>query len=341
MTQQLQNCHIIGTGSYLPPHVVKNEEFDNIGSSDEWIQKRLGIKERHIADKGQPTSDLAVEAAKIAIEDAGVSVDDIDLIVLGTSSPDKRLPSTACIVQDKIHAYNAAAFDIAAACGGFIFGMNIASKYIATGDCKNVLVIGADEPSKFCDPESRDTVVFFGDGAGAAVLAPCEEGQGILASNIYSDGDGRHHLYIPAGGSEQEITQEALDAHEQYIRMDAKKTFEVATSVLPEAITDVLQRANLTVEDVDWVIPHQPGKQMLKTITDSVNIPWEKVMTNMDRYANTSAGTVPIMLDETYRMGKLKKGDIVVSVAIGAGWAWGATVYRWTKEQYKGAQTAA
>ena len=341
MTQQLRNCQIVGTGSYVPENVIKNSYFDNLGSTDEWIKSRLGISERHFAAEGQPTSDLAVEAAKRAIEDANCKVEDIDMIVLGTSSPDMLLPSTACIVQDKLQAYNAPAFDISAACGGFIFAMNIASQYIANGSCEKVLVIGADEPSTLCDPEQRDTVVFFGDGAGAAVLAPCEEGQGILASKIFSYGDGRHHIFIPAGGSEHRITHEALDEHQQYIRMDARKTFEVATSVLPEAVKEVLARADLTVDDVDWVIPHQPGKQMLKTITDSLGIPWEKVMTNMDRYANTSAGTVPIMLDETYRSGKLKKGDIVVSLAIGAGWSWGAAVYRWTKEQYVDmAQTA-
>jgi 3-oxoacyl-[acyl-carrier-protein] synthase-3 len=336
MTQHLRNCQIIGCGSYIPETVIKNDYFDDIGSSDEWIKERLGISERHFAAEGQPTSDLAVEAAKAAIADAGCSVEDIDMIVLGTSTPDKLLPSTACIVQDKLKAYNAPAFDISAACGGFIFAMNIASQYITNGTCKHVLVIGADEPSTLCDPGERNTVVFFGDGAGAAVLAPCEEGQGILASKIFSHGDGRNHIFVPAGGSEHRITHQDLDEHQQYIKMDAKKTFEVATSVLPKAITEVVAKAGLTLEDVDWVIPHQPGKQMLKAITDAAGVPWEKVMTNMDRYANTSAGTVPIMLDETYRSGKLKKGDIVVSVAIGAGWAWGAAVYRWTKDQYVG-----
>jgi 3-oxoacyl-[acyl-carrier-protein] synthase-3 len=334
VTRETSNCHIIGTGSYVPEHVVKNEYFDRLGSTDEWIQAKLGIRERHFANEGQPTSDLAVEAAKRAMEDAKCTAADIDLIVLGTFCPDKRLPSTACIVQDKLQAYNAPAFDIAAACSGFIFALNIASQYIANGNCSKALVIGADEPSTVCDPDNRDTIVFFGDGAGAAVLAPCEEGQGILASNMYSNGSGHHDIYIPAGGSEFKISHKALDDHDQYMRMDAKATYQFATSVLPQAVQNVLDKAGLTVDDVDWVIPHQPGKGMLKTITDAAGIPWEKVMTNMDRYANTSAGTVPIMLDETYRSGKLKKGDIVVSVAIGAGWSWGAAVYRWTKDQF-------
>jgi 3-oxoacyl-[acyl-carrier-protein] synthase-3 len=334
MKGESRNCQIIGTGSYVPENVIKNSYFDNLGSTDEWIQAKLGIRERHFALEGQPTSDLAVEAAKKALEDADCTAQDIDLIVLGTFCPDKRLPSTACIVQDKLQAYNAPAFDVVAACSGFIFAMNIASQYIANGECNRALVIGADEPSTVCDPEKRDTVVFFGDGAGAAILAPCEEGQGILATNMFSHGSGHHAIYIPAGGSEFKISHKAIDEHQQYMQMDTKKTFEVATSVLPEAVQDVLAKAGLTVDDVDWVIPHQPGKLMLKAITDSLGIPWEKVMTNMDRYANTSAGTVPIMLDETYRSGKLKKGDIVLSVAIGAGWSWGAAVYRWTKEQY-------
>lgn len=335
MSGELHNSQIIGTGSFLPERVLQNSYFDKLGSTDQWIQDKLGIKERHFAVEGQPTSDLAVEAAKRALDDAQRRAEDIDLIVLGTFSPDKILPSTACIVQDKLKAYNSAAFDIAAACSGFIFAMNIASQYIANGVSKNVLVIGADEPSTLCDPDSRDTVVFFGDGAGAAVLAPCDKGQGILASNFYSHGSGRKHIHIPAGGTEHRITHEALDEHQQYMRMDTRQTYQFATSVLPEAVANVLAKAGLTVDDVDWVIPHQPGKQMLHKITDAMGVPWEKVMTNMDKYANTSAGTVPIMLDETYRSGKLKKGDIIVSVAIGAGWSWGASVYRWTKDQYQ------
>ena len=334
MTTDTRNSHIIGTGSYVPEKVITNDYFDNLGSTDEWIQSRLGIVERHFHAEDEPTSELAVQAARRALEDARCTAEDIDLIIVGTFSPDMRLPSTACIVQDKLQAYNAPAFDIAAACSGFLFAMNIASRYIANGECDTVLVIGADEPASMCDPDKRGEVVFFGDGAGAAILAPCEDGQGILASNMFSHGGGRHHLHIPAGGTEQRMTHEALDQHQDYMCMDTGKTFETATTVLPEAVAQVLDRAGLTVDDVDWVIPHQPGKKMLRTITDAMNVPWEKVMTNMDKYGNTSAGTIPIMLDETYRSGRLKKGDIVLSVAIGAGWAWGATVYRWTREQY-------
>lgn len=334
MTKTSRHAQIIGTGSFLPENIVPNSYFEAIGSNDHWIKSRLGISERHWASPGEATSDLAFKAAKSALQDASTSAEDIDLIVLATSSPDHRLPSTACIVQDKLQATNAAAFDIAAACCGFVVAMNIASQYIATGACNKVLVIGADECSTLCDPQERDTIVFFGDGAGAAVLSPCAEGEGILASNLFSQGDGHNHIKIPGGGSQLPITHDVLDKRQQYIDMDARKTFEVATTVLPQAVRQILAQLDLTVEDVDWVIPHQPGEGMLHTITDSLDIPWEKVQTNMNKYANTSAATVPIMLDETYRNGKLKKGDIVLSVAIGAGWVWGATVYRWAKDQY-------
>jgi 3-oxoacyl-[acyl-carrier-protein] synthase-3 len=335
MVKSLRNSQIIGTGSYLPENIVPNSYFEAIGSNDKWIKTRLGISERHWASEDQPTSDLGFEAAKSALADAQVSAQDIDLIVLATSSPDHRLPSTACIVQDRLGARNAAAFDISAACCGFVAAMNIATQYIASGAADKVLVIGADKTSGLCDPQQRDTIVFFGDGAGAAVLAPCAEGEGILASNLFSRGDGHNYIKIPGGGSALPLTHEALDERRQYIQMDAKKTFEVATTVLPEAVRQLLTQVDMEVDEVDWVIPHQPGEGMLHTITDSLGIPWERVMTNMDKYANTSAATVPIMLDETYRSGKLKKGDIVVSVAIGAGWVWGATIYKWTKEQYQ------
>jgi 3-oxoacyl-[acyl-carrier-protein] synthase III len=292
------------------------------------VEENLGIKERRIAEPDQPTSDLAARAALKAIENAQLTVDDIDLIIVATATPDRMAPSTACFVQDRIKAYNAVCFDISAVCSGFLFGMSTAAQFIAAGVYDHVLVIGADTFSKIIDWTRRDCV-FFGDGAGAAILTHTSDSEGFLAFKLYSDGRGKFNFTIPAGGSEMPASQHTIDERLHYFQMVGREVYNTGTKVLPEAIMQVLKDANMTIDDVDYLIPHQPSIAILKKTAEIINLPFEKVMTNMDRYANTSGGTIPILLDEVNRAGQLKQGDIILFAAVGSGWTWGASIMKW------------
>jgi len=330
MQQVVRNVRIIGTGSYVPEKIITNKYLESIvDTNDEWIQNILGIKERRVAAENQATSDLASKAGAKAIENAKLKVDDIDLIIVATSTPDRLCPSTACIVQDKLKAYDAVAFDIAAVCSGFFYGMSVASQYISSGVYSNILVIGADVFSKITDWTKRDCV-FFGDGAGAAVLSHANENEGFLAFRLYSDGRGKHSFTVPAGGSENPASTKTVNEGLHYFQMDGREVYKTAINVLPKAIKKVLDDTGLTVNDIDYMIPHQPGIGILKKTAEILGFPFEKVMTNMDKYANTSAGTIPILLDEANRAGKLKKGNIILFAAIGAGWTWGASIIKWS-----------
>jgi 3-oxoacyl-[acyl-carrier-protein] synthase-3 len=330
MRQLVRNVQIIGTGSYTPETVLTNKQLEPmVGTSDEWIVKNLGIHERRIAAPDQATSDLAAQAALRAIEDSGLSVDDIDLIIVATATPDRKAPSTAAILQDKIKAYNAAAFDLSAVCSGFLFAMSVASQYIASGVYNHVLVVGADTFSRIVDWTRRDAV-FFGDGAGAAVLSSANVTKGFLAYRLYTDSSHRKFGFtVPGGGSEIPLDQKALDQGLQYFQMDGKAVYETATEALPKAINQVLADTGLAVGDIDLMIPHQPSIKILKSTADAIGLPFEKVMTNMGKYANTSGGTIPILLDETKRAGKIKKDDIILFAAVGSGWTYGAAIIRW------------
>ena len=330
MKQLVRNVKIIGTGSYVPVNVYTNEYLETIVDTNvKWIEENLGIKERRIADKNECTSDLASRAALRAIENSGLTKDDIDLIIVATSTPDRSCPSTACFVQDKLKAYNAVAFDISAVCSGFIYGMSVGSQYIASGVYDNVLVIGADTFSKITDWSRRDCV-FFGDGAGAAVLSRANDDEGFLAYRLYSDGRGKYNFTVPGGGSENPASIETIKQGLHYFKMNGKEVFKSATTFLPEAISQVLKDTELKIEDIDYIIPHQPSISILKRVAEILDFPFEKVMTNMDKYANTSGGTIPILLDEMNRAGKLKKGDVLIFTAIGAGWTWGASIIKWS-----------
>lgn len=322
----MKNAYIKGTGSYTPPKVLKNDFFEAVGSSDEWIFKNLGIKERRIVD-GEVTSDLAAKAALKALEDTDVQPRDVDLIIVATSTPDRQAPSTACFVQEKIGAPNAVAFDISAVCSGGLYGLAIGSQFIRTEMYKNVLVIGADVFSSITDWSRKDSV-FFGDGAGAILLSGTDEDKGFGKFILHADGTGKMHFNIPAGGCEIPASEETLKNGQHYFEMNGKEVFNTATRVLPEVINEVLNEEKITADDVDWVIPHQPSIRILQKVAEEVNIPFEKVMTNMDKYANTSGGTIPIVLDETYRSGKIKPGDTLLFAAVGSGWTWGAALYK-------------
>ena len=329
MKQFVRQVKIIGTGSYTPETVYSNEYMESIvDTKAKWIEEKLGIKERHIAAPDQSTSDLAGNAAEKAIENAGLTKDDIDLIVVATATPDRLAPSTATIVQDKIQAYNAVAFDIAAVCSGFLYAMSVASQYIASGVYDNVLVIGADTFSRITDWSSRDSV-FFGDGAGAAVLTHGNGDEGFIAFRLYSDGRGRNNFTVPAGGSEHPATEETIKEGMHYFQMNGRAVYDTGTEVLPIAINQVLSDTNLSISDIDLMIPHQPSIAILQKTAEIIGLPFEKVMTNMSKYANTSGGTIPILLDETNRAGKLKKGTTILFAAVGSGWTYGASIMKW------------
>jgi len=330
MKQLVRNVKIIGTGSYVPELIYTNEYLETIVPTNaKWIEDNLGIKERRIALPEQATSDLASEAGLKAIENAGLSPNDIELIIVATATPDRLAPSTAAIVQDKIKAYKAVAFDLAAVCSGFLFSISAASQFIATGIYNNALVIGADTFSKITDWSNRNCV-FFGDGAGAAVLTHTETDSGFLAFRLYTDGRGKWNFTIPGGGSEFPLSYENVDAGYRYFQMNGKAVYETAITVLPKAINQVLKDTGLSISDIDYMIPHQPSIKILKDTAKIIGLPFEKVMTNMDRYANTSGGTIPILLDEVNRAGKLKSGTIVLFAAVGSGWTYGASIMKWS-----------
>lgn len=325
----IRSVKILGTGSYAPERIVKNEELaEKLPTTDEWIFENLGIRERHIAGDNEFTSDLAFKAAERALENALLDAKDIDLIIVATATPDRLAPSTACIVQEKLGAVNAAAFDINAVCSGFLYAFAIGSQFIAAGMYQNVMVIGADTFSKITDWQDRSSV-FFGDGAGATVLSQTENGKGLLAVDLYADGTGKFNFTVPAGGSEMPATEDTVAQGLHKFQMNGKAVYDTATKVLPKAIESVLERCSLTVDDVNFLIPHQPSIRILKKTAELINLPFEKVKTNMDRYANTSGGTIPILLDEVNRSGELKDGDILVFAAVGSGWTWGSAAMKW------------
>ncbi|PKH62385.1 ketoacyl-ACP synthase III [Shewanella sp. Choline-02u-19] len=329
MKQIVRNVKILGTGSYTPEYILTNEELSKmVSTTPDWIEKNLGIKERRIVKGDECTSDLASKAALSAIDNAGLTKDDIDLIIVATATPDRPAPSTAAIVQDKISASNAVAFDISAVCSGFLYGMSVASAFISSGVYDNVLVIGADTFSKITDWTRRDAV-FFGDGAGAAVLTNTKETEGFLATRLYTDGSGKFNFTVPAGGSEIPTTQETVEQGLHFFQMNGQAVFDTATKALPKAINQVLEDTGLKVDDIDLMIPHQPSIRILQKTAEIIGLPFDKVMTNMDKYANTSGGTIPILLDEMHRSGRIKKGDIILFAAVGSGWAYGASIIKW------------
>ena len=328
MQNNLYNSTIIGTGSYLPEKVYTNEYLESIvDTTSSWIYNNLGIKKRHISASNQSTSDLATISAENSLKDANLLPSDIDLIIVATSSPDRLAPSTACIVQDKLKAYNAAAFDISAVCSGFLFAMSTACQFISSGTYENILVIGADTFSKITDWSKRDCV-FFGDGAGSVVIQRSIK-EGFLSHQLFSDGRGKFNFTIPAGGSEIPASKDSVENKLHYFKMNGKNVFETAIKVLPIAIKKALNEANLEINDIKFLIPHQPSINILKETAKIIGFPFSKVMTNMDKYANTSGATIPILLDEINKDNKLNKDDFIMFAAVGSGWTYGASIIKW------------
>ena len=300
-----------------------------IDTNNEWIVSRSGIKERRIAAEEQATSDMAVIAARRALDCAGITADEVELIMVATSSPDMLFPSTACIVQDKIGAKNARAFDLSAGCTGFLYGVVIASQFIATGCYSTVLVIGADTLSKMLNWEDRGTCVLFGDGAGAVILKPVKQGTGIIASQIWSDGTCSSYLRLPAGGSRYPATQETLDKKLHCLQMNGKEMVQVALKVMGKAIDQLLIDAGLTSSDLNFLIPHQSNIKIIEALANKLGLPMEKVMINIDRYANTAAASIPLALEEAVHNNRIKKGDHVAIASYGAGITWGGLILKW------------
>lgn len=321
---------ITSTGSYVPERILTNAELSKlVDTSDEWITTRTGIKERRIAADNQSTSDLATEAAKNALSAANLSGKDLDLIIVATITPNTFTPSTACYVQTNLGANNAVAFDISAACSGFIFAMDMARNFIENGAYNHVLIVGAEKLSTFVNWEDRNTCVLFGDGAGAAVISATEDsGSRILSSHVGSDGTYTDLLKIEGGGSACPITTSNVDDKLNTLSMQGKEIFKLAVHHMKNAANRVIEDANLTPADIDWVIPHQANLRIIDAISSRLDIDSEKVFINLEKYGNTSAAAVAIALDEAHRKG-IQRGQHVVLVAFGAGLTWAAAAIRW------------
>ena len=319
----------LGTGSYLPDRILTNLDLEKmIETSDEWIITRTGIRERRLAAEGDATSDLSTRAAERALEMAGVRARDLDMIIVATLTPDMLIPSTACVVQHNLGANGCAAMDLEAACTGFIYAVSTADQFIRSGMMKKVLVIGAEKLSPWIDWEDRGTCVIFGDGAGAAVLG-VDESPGVLSSHLFADGSMGDWLTIPAGGSRLPVTEEVIRQRMDKIKMAGNETFKVAVKGMMEAATAALEANDLKTDDVDLLIPHQANTRIIEATAKKLGLPMERVMVNIDRCGNTSAGTVPIALDEAVREGRIKEGDHVLLDAFGAGFTWGSAMIKW------------
>lgn len=331
MNQTLMKGKILGTGRALPAKIVTNDDLAKVvETSDEWIQSRTGIRERRIAEEAVATSDLATEAALKALEKAGVAAADIDLIIVATSTPDfSAFPATACVVQKNIGAVKAAAFDLETACSGFVYSLVVANQFIATGMYRYCLVIGAEVFSRIIDWSDRNTCVLFGDGAGAAVIGPSQGEEGILSSTLGADGEGGRFLDVYAGGTRMPVTPEVLEKKLNTIRMDGSEVFKFAVRIMENASLSALEKVGMTAADIDFLVPHQANIRIVGAAAKRLHLPLDKVAVNLDRYANTSAASVPIALDEALEAGRINPGDIVVLVGFGAGLTWAAAVLRW------------
>jgi len=327
------NVGILGTGSYVPEKVVTNFDLEKmVETSDEWIVSRTGIKERRVAAKEQASSDMAYEAALQALAKAKVNPTELDLIVVATVTPDHSFPSTGSILQDRLGATKAAAFDLSAACSGFLYGLSVGTSFVKTGMYKYVLVIGVESLSKITDWTDRNTCVLFGDGAGAAVLGPVEEGYGFLSFELGSDGSGGSLLKQQAGGSRLPASEESVDQKLHYITMAGSEVFKFAVKIMEQASMRVVEQAGLKKEDVDFLVPHQANMRIIDYAIRRLELQEDKVIINLDRYGNMSSASIPVALDEALSAGKIKHGDNVLLVGFGGGLTWGATLIKWSAQ---------
>ena len=309
------NAGILGVGKYLPAEIVTNKDLEKImDTSDEWIRTRTGIEERRLAGDGIDTSHMALEAARKAIEDAGISADEIELILVATVTPDQSFPSVACMIQEQLGAKKAAAMDVSAACAGFMYGMATAEQFIKNQSCKYVLVVGVEKLSKLIDWEERNTAVLFGDGAGAVLMGPVQQGKGLLAFELGADGSGGRHLY---------------KNKEDHIIMNGREVFKFAVRQMGESCMNVLGKAGLEKSDVDFLIPHQANLRIMESARERLELPAEKMSKTVHKYGNNSAASIPIALAEEKEAGKIKDNDLIIMVGFGGGLTWGAIALRW------------
>ncbi|MBU0503448.1 MAG: beta-ketoacyl-ACP synthase III [Candidatus Omnitrophota bacterium] len=325
----MKKVGVLGVGKYLPEKVLTNADLEKmVDTTDEWITSRTGIKERRLASSLEATSDLAINAAKEALDDAGMKPEDLDLIIIATITPDMQFPSTACFVQQGLGASKAVCFDISAACAGFVYAIACAQQFIARGAYKNALVVGAEKMSSITDWQDRGTCVLFGDGAGAAVLGEVKSG-GILSTCLGSNGLKTDLLKLPGGGSRYPATHKTIDERLHYLQMEGNEVFKLAVNIMTEAAREALKSAGLDFIDVDMAIPHQANKRIISALAKKVGLSDEKVYLNIERYGNMSSASTATALCEAVKDGKIKKGDIVLLDAFGAGLVWGACIIKW------------
>ena len=322
---------ISGIGSRMPEQIITNRDLEKmVDTNDAWIQSRTGIQERRQASPLQAASDLATEASEKALAVSGLSADLLDAIIVATSTPDMVFPSTACVVQQNLGAHKAFAYDISAACSGFLFALSNATQYIENGTCQNILVIGVDLMTHLLDFQDRNTCVLFGDGAGAVVLSAHSQEPGILGSKLASDGRFGDILYVPAGGTRMPLTTENISDRQQYIQMNGSEVFKMAVRSMEQTARTLLEDTGVSMEDVDWLIPHQANQRIIDTLGKRLNIPRERVFVNLHLYGNMSAASIPVALDEAWRSGLLKAGQTILMLAFGAGLTWGASLINWS-----------
>ncbi|MDX8336670.1 MULTISPECIES: beta-ketoacyl-ACP synthase III [Cetobacterium] len=328
---KLKNVGIIGLGTYVPEKVMTNFDFEKIiDTSDEWIRTRTGIEERRFASEDQATSDLAAEAAKKALKNAGVSVEEIDMIIVATATPDYNLQNTACIVQELIGAVNAGAVDVSAACSGFVYALTMAKGLVASGINKKILVIGAEVLSRCVDMQDRNTCVLFGDGAAAAIVTEVEEGYGMVSQFLGAEADLKGSLRTPAGGTRKPLSQEVLDERSNFIQMKGQDVFKFAVKALPKATLEALEQGGFKAEDIDMVFPHQANSRIIESASKRLNIPMEKFYLNLNKYGNTSSASIGLALGEALEKGLVKKGDLIALTGFGAGLTYASMIIRWS-----------
>lgn len=328
--RQNQRASITGIGSYLPNKVLTNYDLEKmVDTSNDWIIQRTGIKERRIVENGVTTSDIATQASLRAMEDAGVSPKDLDMIITSTITPDHIFPSTSCYIQQKIGATRACAFDILAACAGFIYAMSIGQSFINSGAMKTVLVVGAECLSKITDYTDRTTCVLFGDGAGAVIIQRNPVKHEILSSILAADGSEADVLIMPGGGARNPASLESVQQRLHYIQFKGKEVFKLAINNITNLILETTRENGLTLDDIDLIIPHQSNLRIIEATMEKLGLPMEKAFVNIDKYGNTSSASVPIAMDEARKEGRLRKGNIVMLVAFGGGLTWGSSVIRW------------
>jgi 3-oxoacyl-[acyl-carrier-protein] synthase III len=326
----LPGAKISSLGCYVPPGVLTNQDLEKmVDTNNEWILTRTGISERHIAPPEMATSDLAVEAAKIALEQRGISAKELDAIIVCTVTPDMLFPATACLVQDRLGANHAWGFDLVAACSGFIYGITTAAHLVMAGTHKKVLVIGADAMSRIIDYTDRSTCILFGDGAGAMIIEPAEEGEGFVGFLNEIDGSGGDYLKMPAGGSRMPATAETVANRMHFVKQEGQQVFKYAVRKMYEVSRDLLERHGLTAKDVKVMIPHQANRRIITAAAERLGMNCDQVIINIDRYANTTGATIPLATRDAVEQGKLKKGDLAIFAAVGAGFTVGVNLWRW------------